>query len=170
MSKQQGYILLHRSLLESAIWNDSTVKFDRRSAWIDLLLKVNHADKTIAFNGMPLVVKRGQMITSQHRLAASWGVNPKTVNRWLQFFRSLGMINVEILHHRATVITIQNYSVYQDISTKRKSKDATVMGQDMPQLWDKLWDTNNKCITINDKRMKRKEAAPIFSPEGDELQ
>lgn len=170
MSKQQGYILLHRSLLESAIWNDSTVKFDRRSAWIDLLLKVNHADKTIAFNGMPLAVKRGQMVTSQHRLAASWGVNPKTVNRWLQYFRSLGMINVEILLHRATVITIPNYSIYQDISTKRKSKDATVSGQDTPQLVDKLWDTNNKCITNNDKRMKKKEAAPIFSPEGDELQ
>ena len=47
--KDKGFIALYRDILDHWIWTDNQ-PFDRRSAWIDLLLMVNHSDNTILSN------------------------------------------------------------------------------------------------------------------------
>ena len=49
LSLKDGWIKLHRRMLDSDIWKATKRKpFDKRSAWIDLLLRANHKKVTIS--------------------------------------------------------------------------------------------------------------------------
>lgn len=124
MAKNQGYILLHKSLLDSSIW-DSPGKYDLRSAWIDLLLRANYEDtEAMSRSGDVIIVRRGQLLTSQSKLAKRWGWSVSKVHRFCEKLKNANMLNFERLHwdHGATLMTILNYSYYQDSSHFVKSK------------------------------------------------
>lgn len=111
MSKQ-GYIKLHRQIQDCWIWNDDDEKFDKRSAWIDLLLLANHKNVKIAFDGKLIVVERGQHITSIRKLATRWNWSTNKVTRFLDLLASDQMI-IRESDTKKTLITIVNYDVYQ---------------------------------------------------------
>ena len=147
----EGWIFLHRKLQECEIWANSQ-PFDMRSAWVDLLLLANHRDVAIIFDYEPMTVKRGQYLTSVRKLGARWNWSKNRTLKYLRLLESLGMIHRESNNQR-TLITIDNYSVYQDIQdtngyTKRTQID-TQSGREadtgMPQ-------TNND---KNDKKEKK---------------
>lgn len=107
----EGWILLHRKLQENPIWaNDQP--FDMRSAWVDLLLMVNHADVETVFDYKPFVVKRGQHLTSVRKLSVRWSWSKDRTLKFLKLLESLGMIRKESNNQR-TLITIENYDFYQ---------------------------------------------------------
>ena len=54
-----GWIKLYRKIQDCDLWDSSEEPFDRRSAWVDLLLLANHDDKQIIFKGKPMIVKAG---------------------------------------------------------------------------------------------------------------
>ena len=106
-----GWIKLHRKIQECSIWaNDKP--FDERSAWIDLLLLVNHEDKEIVFKGQPVNVKAGQRITSIRKLAERWHWSINRVKRYTDLLEKLNMITKDSDNHR-TLLTVVNYGVYQ---------------------------------------------------------
>lgn len=109
----EGWIKLHRKLLDCILWIDEE-PFDRRSAWIDLLLLANHSDKEILFNGSPITIKRGQYLTSVRKLAEHWHWSANRTLRFLRLLESLKMITKESDNYR-TLLTIENYGVYQDM-------------------------------------------------------
>ena len=98
---------------ECWIWLDKE-PFDKRSAWIDLLLTANHSDKKIHFNGEIITVERGQILTSIRKLSAKWKWSYDKVMRFLRLIESDGMIHKDSDNFR-TLITIENYEVYQDL-------------------------------------------------------
>lgn len=108
----KGWICLHRQLLDCDIWNGDE-PFDMRSAWIDLLLLCNHRDKQIIFDMKPLIVKRGQFVTSVRKLADRWNWSPNKTLRYLRLLEQLNMINKKS-DNKKTVLTIIKYEVYQD--------------------------------------------------------
>ena len=55
----KGWIKLHRQLLDCWIWRVNE-PFDKRSAWVDLLLTANHSDTKLLFNGEIITITRGQ--------------------------------------------------------------------------------------------------------------
>lgn len=67
----EGWISLHRKIKENWIWNLNE-PFDKRSAWIDLLLRANHKATTINFNNTSINLDVGEMVTSTERLAKEW--------------------------------------------------------------------------------------------------
>lgn len=67
----QGWVSIHRNIYDNWIWNDDE-EFDKRSAWIDLLLMVNHEDKKVLIDGNLELVRRGQRITSIRKLCSRW--------------------------------------------------------------------------------------------------
>ena len=95
MGEAKGWICLHRKIQECSIW-DNDEKFDCRSAWIDLLLLANHEDKKTLFDGKPVVVKRGQRITSVRQLAERWHWGNDRTLRYLRLLESEKMIIKEI--------------------------------------------------------------------------
>lgn len=109
---EHGYIKLHRQIQDCWIWD--TGKFDKRSAWIDLLMLANHHDKKLIFNGEPVVITRGQFMTSIRKLAIRWDWSTSTVFDFLKILEDDNMIKKESDSHR-TLLTIINYEVYQGV-------------------------------------------------------
>ena len=107
-----GYIKLHRQIQDCWIWDSG--KFDKRSAWIDLLMLANHRDKKFMFNGKPAVITRGQFMTSIRKLAIRWDWSTSTVFDFLKILEDDNMIKKESDSHR-TLLTIINYEVYQGV-------------------------------------------------------
>ena len=108
----KGYIFLYRCLLDCSIWEDQD-PFDRRSAWIDLLLLCNHRDKQIVFNGEPITIGRGQYLTSVRKLAERWHWSVNRTARYLKLLEELQMVKKDSDNYR-TLLTIENYEVFQD--------------------------------------------------------
>lgn len=106
-----GWIKLHRKLQDCWIWQEKE-PFDKRSAWVDLLLSANHSDKKILFNGELIIVKRGQVLTSIRKLSAKWSWSVNRVYRYLRLLESDNMLIKESGNDK-TLLTIANYDVYQ---------------------------------------------------------
>ena len=109
MSKQ-GYIKLHRQIQECLFWEDKP--FNMAAAWVDLLLLANHEDKETIFDKKPILVKRGQRITSVRILAERWGWGNEKTLKFLRILEEQHMITRET-NNRRTLITIVNYDIYQ---------------------------------------------------------
>lgn len=107
-----GWIKLYRQIQDCWIWGEKE-PFDKRSAWIDLLLLANHKDKKIAFNGEIITVKRGQYLTSVRKLSERWKWSVNKVYRFMKLLESDGMLKKESDRDR-TLLTIENYSNFQD--------------------------------------------------------
>lgn len=106
-----GWISIHRKIQECSIWIDDE-PFDRRSAWIDLLLLANHEDKKMIFDGNIITVQRGQRVTSVRYLAERWRWSTKKTLNFLRLLESEQMI-VKESDNKKTLLTIVNYGVYQ---------------------------------------------------------
>ena len=106
-----GWIRLYRKLQECWVWEDKE-PFDKRSAWIDLLLTANHADAKLLFNGELITVQRGQILTSVRKLSAKWKWSVNKVYRFLKLLENDKMLQKESDKDR-TLLTLVNYSVYQ---------------------------------------------------------
>lgn len=118
--RQKGYIKLFRDIQDNELLWDESEPFDRRSAWIDLLLLANHKDKKIFYDGELLTVKRGQHLTSSRKLAEKWGWSRGKVERFMSVLESEQMVTRKRATQRATagtLITIVNYDIYQGDNT-----------------------------------------------------
>ncbi len=123
---KQGFIKLHRKLQDCWIW-EIDKPFDERSAWIDLLLSANHTDVKIPFNGGLVLVERGQFITSVRKLSGKWKWNKDRVLKFLRLLESDKMIKRDSDKFR-TLITIENYDIYQDKKDTERTQEGTPQG------------------------------------------
>ena len=154
-----GWISIHRKIQECTIWIDDE-PFDRRSAWIDLLLLANHEDKKMIFDGKVITVQRGQRITSVRHLAERWRWSPKKTLSYLRLLESEQMI-IKESDSRKTLLTIVNYDIYQGMGnaeeTPRKhlgNSEETVGKQSLP--------TNNNDNNDNNDNKVRRFAPPTL--------
>lgn len=124
MNNNQYWIKVHRKIRESALW-ESDEPFDRRSAWIDLLLEANVKDHDVFYKGSVIKVKRGDVYTSIRKLAARWHWSTGKVTRFLKILAQLGMIRKHENVKNVTLLTIVNYGVYQDKRDSDRDTDDT---------------------------------------------
>ncbi len=118
----QGYIKLHRQIMECSIW-DIEEAYDKRSAWVELLLLANHKDKKTLFNNEMITIRRGQHLTSIRKLAERWGWSRGKVDRFLHLLENEQMVNTK----RATsniLINIVNYDFYQHSEDEGRATDG----------------------------------------------
>ena len=146
----QGWIKLYRQIRECDIWLDGEESFDRRSAWIDLLLSANHKDKQIIFDGKIIIVGRGQYVTSVRKLASRWGWGNQKTLKYLRLLEELGMITKES-DNRRTLLTIVNYEVFQ--STDNTDGTETERSQNADRTQTERKSTTNK----NEKNEKNEK-------------
>lgn len=124
----QGWIKIYRKIQDCWVWQlDKDNKFDRRSAWVDLLLLANHRDKKISIDGNPVIISRGQFHTSIYKLADRWGWDKRTVSRFLNRLENDEMLT-QVRSSKGTTISIVNYGIYQSDSTTECTTDSTTDG------------------------------------------
>ncbi len=149
----EGWVKTYRSLTDHWVWQDKP--FSKGQAWMDLLLMVNHSEKKILIDGKLENVERGQTVSSIRKLCDRWGWSNTKVKNFLKMLENDSMIHVKS-DTKKTVITIVNYSVYQDsenekTTLKRQSSDT---------------ETSQKHTNKNDKNEKNEKKSNIkrFTP------
>ena len=155
-----GWIALHRKILDNPIWNMD--KYSKAQAFLDLVLRANHKDNSIFIGNQEMLIKRGQILTSQSKLAERWGWDRKTVKFFILFLTRERMVLYKTdrkIQHGFTLITIINYDAYQDIG----QQDTQQIGQQR----DSKKDTNNNVNNVNNNYLpkdeeKKSKEIPLF--------
>ena len=92
--EKQGWIKLHRQIMDNDLWN-MPEPFDRRSAWIDLLMLMNHEPRAVPLrNGNIIYLEAGQHFTSMDTLAARWHWSRGKVIRYMKLLCKLECVHV----------------------------------------------------------------------------
>lgn len=106
-----GWLKIHRTIRECWMWSIRE-PFDKRSAWMDMVMEAFFSDSKVTFRGSKIYVKRGQFPTSVRSLSERWMWSVAKVNRYIDKLKSEQMINTERINN-GTLITIVNYEIYQ---------------------------------------------------------
>ncbi len=141
-----GWIKLHRSLIEKAVWKSATS--GQKVVMITMLLLANHKPAEWEWKGKKFTCKPGQFITSLPRLSKASGESIQTVrsaiNRLIKYDFSTGKSTG---HGR--LITICNWDEYQDRkNTTQQPTQQTANRRPTPNKNDK----NNKKEKITSKK------------------
>lgn len=125
--KNKGWVRIARSVRDNWVWQDKP--FAKGQAWIDLILRANHEDKSILIRGQLVTVRAGEMITSLRKLASDWGWNVKTVNHFISALERDGMVHTTRTSNW-TSITLVNWGNFQipgytERNTERNSTGYT---------------------------------------------
>lgn len=150
MSTGKGYIKIYRDIRDNWIWEDA----EMFKAWLDILMLVNHKDKKTPFDGKLVLVKKGSKITSLRKLAIRWGWSKDKTARFLDMLESDGMIR-QTRDSKKTLITVVNYSFYQDQTPTRATPKRHRTDTDKDT--DKDTERNKQYIKNNVEDIKKNE-------------
>lgn len=157
MAKTSGWIRLHRKIWKSEIWNYDDEPFDRRSAWIDLLMMANFEERTVVINSRTVTIKRGQVFTSVRKLSERWHWSKDKVTRHLKVLNELKMATVDATPN-GTLITLDNYGIYQDGCDTDKDT-----GKDNNNKYKRNIKKNNKVSTFSNISQRESSEEDIYS-------
>ena len=117
---ENGFVKLHRNLLKWEWYKDSnTFKL-----FIHLLLTANYYDEK--WKG--IIVKRGSRVTGYHELAVETGISFQSVRTAINHLISTNEITKQS-SPQGTIITINNYDKYQDITNTATNNQQTTNKQ-----------------------------------------
>lgn len=145
----QGWISLHRKLLEWEWYSDTNTK----CLFIHCLLKANHREKK--WNG--ITVERGQFITGRDKLAQELHMSVRQVRTALDKLKSTNEITIKSTN-KYSVITVVNYSEYQDRATKSDQQNDQQATSKRPANDQQTTTTNN----VNNNNNENKEIYSAF--------
>lgn len=125
-NKKLGYIPLYRSIQDNWIWKFRE-PFDHRSAWIDLLLIVNHKEEKIPVGSHIQKIKPGQRWLSYKWLGNRWGWSYRKVLRFIEQLVSDGMIQVDGTPN-GTLLTIVKWDFFNNGGITHDTTDGITNG------------------------------------------
>lgn len=172
MNPNNGYIKLHRSILEWEWWDD----LNTYRLFTYLLLTANFEEKK--WHG--ITIKRGQVLTSLDTLSKETGLSVGQVRRSLARLISTNEITSETTN-QYRIISVCNYDTYQgeqQASDKQNSKQSDNQTTSERQADDKRTTTTKECKNDNNIRTKednkentptsrsKKETTPKFNFKG----
>lgn len=157
----EGWIRVHRKLIEEPWFKKS----EYVHLWLYLLLKANHKDKEVFIGNEKVIVKRGQLLTSRHKLAEVVRIQENKIYRILKCFENEHQIE-QHKTNKYTLISIVNYDTYQkseQISEQQMNNKCTTAEQQM--------NTNNNDNNILFNLFINNKEQDDFVPfkEGDEV-
>lgn len=150
----QGWITLHRELIQKPIWLNSTP--EQKTILITLLLMVNHEEKEWEWKGQKYTVQPGQMITSLNSIVEKCGkgITTQNVRTALKRFEKL-----EFLTNKSTkqsrLITIVNWGKYQGAESKPNKGTNNQLTIDQQRPNNQLTTNNNDNNDNNDDDIKK---------------
>lgn len=107
-----GWIKLHRRLLDSPVWNLPPAQF---KVWITILMLANAFDRRwLTHRGdEEELIERGSFVTTQENLARASGTSRKIVRDALQKLERLHSIRAIGRANHSTLIIVENFTAYQ---------------------------------------------------------
>lgn len=146
----QGWIKLHRKLVQKPIWLNSTP--EQKTILITLLLMANHEAREWEWKGRKYIVQPGQMITSLKSIVkkSGKGITTQNVRTALTRFEKLEFLTNESTKQNR-LITIENWREYQGMENEPNKGTNNQLTIDQQSANNHL--TTNK----NDKNDKNEE-------------
>lgn len=148
----EGFILLHRKMLENAIF----YKADYYQIWSYILLKVNHKEVEMIWNNEKKVVKKGSGIFSQKKISEELKIPIGTVHNALKYLKSESQIEIKSTT-KFTEIQVVNWEHYQDFESIIENRLKPKRKQNETNKHDK-----------HDKQLKE-EVLPFIEKYGQEM-
>jgi hypothetical protein len=105
MSNLNGFIVLHRKMLEWEWYNDIPCKV----LFLHIILKANFKDTK--WRG--ITIKRGQLVTGRLALAEQTGLTERQIRTALNKLKTTSNLTIKTTN-KYSIITITNYEKYQD--------------------------------------------------------
>lgn len=146
----EGWVKLHRELLDKPIWLLSTP--EHKAILVAILLMVNHEEKTWEWKGQTFTCKPGQIITSLEgiRRIAGKGVSVQNIRSALLRFEKLNFLTSEstMLNRLITVCNWEYYQSFQQCdqqSTQQSTNKAPTTNKN---------DKNNIILSSNEESAK----------------
>ena len=119
MSKVKGWISLYRSVRHN--WIYTSEPFDKFHAFVDLIFRAQYEDAKVLIKGQLIELKKGQLLVGTDTLSKEWQWSRGKVLRFLKLLEQDEIISLDGTA-LGTVVTIENYSKYQDL---RATDDTT---------------------------------------------
>jgi len=123
----KGFIKLHRQIEEHWLFEENR-EFSKFEAWIFILWKSNHKDKTFLLGDELIEVNRGSFVTSKEKLQNKFKWGRKKLDTFFKLLKQEQMLDTQGIGkgtHKGTQLFVLNYSKYQDKEhTKEHSTDT----------------------------------------------
>ena len=158
----KGWIKLYRQIQDNMLWTSSE-PFDRRSAWIDLIMMANIQTKETIYRGQVIKIRRGQVYTSIRKLAIRWRWSRDKVNRFIKALIEAHMIEHNNRTTSGTLLTIVKYDDFQNRADTNKTTNKSTNKTADKSVNESLL-KNNK----NDNEEKKKPSADPVQEEEEE--
>ena len=154
---KDGWIRLYRKSLKSSVWQNPVAW----RVWCWCLLKVNHTDKIVCFNGKDIEIKAGQFITGRSKATIELLTNPQPYRTAISYLKSTNRITTKITN-QYTIISVINWQKYQsqEVITNQPNNQQTNQPANQPPT-SQL--TTNKNEYKNDKN-ELQEVSPNGEP------
>ena len=130
---RKDYLKFYRSMLNHPLW--LAEPFTKGQAFWDLVAGANHADGKVICGNVVVEVKRGQNFTSELKMAERWKWSRNKVRAYLKLLENLEMATANGTA-KGTLITIENYEIYQGEQTDEGATLNTAQGQGKVQHKD----------------------------------
>jgi len=115
-----GWIKLHRKILDNPIFQ----KAELFQLFTYCLLRANHGEKKIIWNGKEELLEKGCFITGRKVIAEDLKQTESSIYRRLKVLQDLQMITLKS-NNRFSVINVLNYCIYQgeDLETEQQANN-----------------------------------------------
>ncbi len=148
----QGWIKLHRKLLDNPIFNDPHLL----KLWIYCLLKATHSERKQIIGKQIVELKPGQFVTGRFSLAKEYNrdakpkdvVSDRTLWRWMKFLEESEFLSIKSTT-KYSVVTINNWDKYQDNVQQTSSKCPSNVQQVSTNKNDKNEENINVVVDID---------------------
>jgi hypothetical protein len=145
MADQEGWIKVHRRMLDSAVWlADDPVLF---MVWIWCLLRASHRERQAVIGNEVYELEPGEFFTGRFKGAKQCHVPPSTFRDKMRLLEKMGNVR-QRADSLGTRVTILNWATYQlsDYESRQPTDSSPTDGRQPA-------DTNN-----NDKKVKKEES------------
>jgi hypothetical protein len=124
MSNHQGWISLHRKILDNPLFKEPKAL----TLWVYLLLRANHKDTKAIIGNSSIDIKRGQFLTGRKSLAEATGIQESKIERLLKLFENEHQIEQQ-KKSKYRLISIVKYESYQGDEQQLNNKRTTTEQQ-----------------------------------------
>ena len=147
-SRVVGWVVIHRD-----IWSDRDLAkcAATRHFYLYLISMVEFKEVGSVFEGKPIRLKPGQLVTGYRELATHFGCSKSQVERYIDKLRRMDLISTKS-DNLGTLVTVHNYSKYQingvppdnDRDTDRDADRDTDRDADRDYQQNKKQETRNQ--------------------------
>jgi len=155
---RDGFVILWRKLLDSAIFSDSYAFHIATH----LIMEANHKTKKILFNGKQLEVLRGSCITGRYSISKKTGINPSKVYRVMKLLKNISFLDIKT-NNKFSIVTILNYGFYQNPKNYYEQQDEQQLNNKRTTTEQQLNTNKNVKNVKNANKIKSMCISSIFN-------